>query len=73
MLGARLAAAAANPQLAKTLDPKSGVADNYTLLGVLGKGSYGEVKLRILTDNEHIESIFSGAKNISIYRRYLVV
>lgn len=39
--------AAANPQLARALDPKSGLADNYSLLGVLGKGSYGEVKLAI--------------------------
>ena len=43
----RLAAAAANPQLAKTLDASSSLADNYSLLGVLGKGSYGEVRLAI--------------------------
>ena len=43
----RLAAAKANPQLAKTLDPNSPLADNYSLLGVLGKGSYGEVRLSI--------------------------
>jgi serine/threonine protein kinase len=43
----RLAAAKANPQLAKTLDANSPLADNYSLLGVLGKGSYGEVRLAI--------------------------
>ena len=43
----RLAAAKANPQLAKTLDPNSPLVDNYSLLGVLGKGSYGEVRLAI--------------------------
>lgn len=43
----RLAAAKANPQLAKTLDAGSGLADNYSMLGVLGKGSYGEVRLAI--------------------------
>ena len=36
----RLAAAKANPQLGKMLDPNSVLADNYSLLGVLGKGSY---------------------------------
>lgn len=44
-LGARLAAAAADPQLSKTLDSASGLSDNYSLMSVLGKGSYGEVRL----------------------------
>lgn len=43
----RLAAAKANPQLGRTLDPNSKLEDNYSLLGVLGKGSYGEVRLAI--------------------------
>ncbi len=53
----RLAAAAANPQLPKLLDPNSGLTDNYTLQGVLGKGSYGEVRLAVHKMTERFAAV----------------
>ena len=57
----RLKAAAANPQLAKTLDPASGLQDNYSVLGVLGKGSYGEVRLAV----HKLSKLRAAVKSIS--------
>ena len=56
-----LAAAAANPQLAKTLDASSGLQDNYSVLGVLGKGSYGEVRLAV----HKLSKLRAAVKSIS--------
>ena len=40
----------------KTLDPNSVLGDNYSLLGVLGKGSYGDVYHGVVSHGKHSRS-----------------